>query len=258
VVRALVSPRMLLLHVAAVAAVAGAFLLGQWQYGVWHDHRHAKVDALANAAPRALTDVMGPDDPFPGDSVGRPVTFQGSWLPDDTVYVKGKVAHGRTGYWVVTPVEVGNSAMLVVRGWAAASDAPAVSGDVAVTGWLQPGEQPDENASDSTNERGDVLSSLQIADVLDRMDGDLYSGFVIARSPLQPQLVPVTPDQLPKPDAFTSIRNLLYGIEWWVFGAFALFLWWRWCADEVARVRSVSEAVDDAREPDEPGVGSSA
>ena len=29
-----------------------------------------------------LTDVLGPDDPFPGDQVGQPVTLSGTWLPD--------------------------------------------------------------------------------------------------------------------------------------------------------------------------------
>jgi surfeit locus 1 family protein len=38
--------------------------------------------------------------------------------------------------------------------------------------------------------------------------------------------------QLPEASRFTAVRNLLYGVEWWVFGGFALFLWWRWVRDE--------------------------
>jgi len=38
---------------------------------------------------------------------------------------------------------------------------------------------------------------------------------------------------------FTSVRNFLYALEWWVFGGFAVYLWWRWCRDEVARVTRV-------------------
>ena len=33
---------------------------------------------------------------------------------------------------------------------------------------------------------------------------------------------------------FTALRNLLYAVEWWVFGAFAAFIWWRWVRDQQA------------------------
>jgi hypothetical protein len=35
----------------------------------------------------------------------------------------------------------------------------------------------------------------------------------------------------------TKLRNILYAIEWWVFGGFAVFLWWRWVRDELDRAR---------------------
>ena len=33
-------------------------------------------------------------------------------------------------------------------------------------------------------------------------------------------------------------RNLLYALEWWVFGAFAAFVWWRFVRDLRAGVVS--------------------
>ena len=39
-------------------------------------------------------------------------------------------------------------------------------------------------------------------------------------------------EQLPSPGAFTALRNLLYAVEWWFFGAFALFIWWRFVNEE--------------------------
>jgi surfeit locus 1 family protein len=53
----------------------------------------------------------------------------------------------------------------------------------------------------------------------------------------------VTPDSLPKPSSFTALRNLLYALEWWGFGGFAVFLWWRWYRDEVSRVTGVPSSV---------------
>jgi len=236
----------MLLHLVALVGIIGAGWLGAWQYGAWADHRNDKADALAHAAPKPLADVLGPDDPFPAKYVGQPVVLSGTWLPDDTLYVGRKTAHGRDGYWVVTPVSTATgSAMLVVRGWAAQAQAPEPQGPATVTGWIQPGEASSDVDPDAAD---DVLPSLRIADALERMDQDLYGGYVIAEDPVENALTPVTPDQLPEPDAFTSIRNLLYGIEWWVFGAFAVFLWWRWCKDEVERVRSVTTG-EEAAEP---------
>ena len=65
----------------------------------------------------------------------------------------------------------------------------------------------------------------------------------------QPPMLWDAQERLPKPGTFTSLRNLLYGLEWWVFGAFAAFLWWRWCRDDLDRVRSgtaAAEAGEDA------------
>jgi surfeit locus 1 family protein len=131
-------------------------------------------------------------------------------------------------------------AMLVVRGWAASVRAapPPPTGSVRVTGWLQPGEgsgNPDPKPGD------DVFPDLQVTDALQRVDQDLYGGYVIARttSPTSEGLAAVTPGALPNASAFTSVRNLLYAVEWWFFGGFAVYVWGRWCRDEVTRVTGV-------------------
>ncbi len=234
---ALLSPRLLVLHIVAIAAVVGAGWLGLWQVDAWQDNREDKAAALVDAEPIPLDEALGPDDVFPSRYVGQPVTLSGTWLPDQTAYVERDDSR-----WVVTPVATASgSAILVVRG-STPSRAAAPKGVATITGWLQPGEGS---------------SGIRIVDFLERMDQDLYGGYVIAREPREAGLAAVTPDQLPKPDAFTGLRNLLYGLEWWVFGAFAVFLWWRWCRDEVERVRSGTNATDDGQDADEPQVPSS-
>jgi len=109
---------------------------------------------------------------------------------------------------------------------------------VAVTGWLQPPEGSGLQDPDPTD---DVLPEMRLADVLQRMDQDLYGGYVIAEEVSTGStvgLTPVTPAALPGPSRFTALRNFLYSIEWWVFGGFAVFIWWRSCSDEVAEWRS--------------------
>ncbi len=258
--RVLLSPRMLGLHLLAVVATTAAVLLGLWQYHAWQDRRDTAAHDLTHRPPKPLTSVMSSDDPFPGDAVGQPVTFTGRWVPSSTLYVSGRRLHGARGYWAVTPVAVcprgvtgpdcaRRPAMLVVRGWsrtvAAAPAAP--HGDVDVTGWLQPAEGTGVVDRDPHD---DVLPQLRIADAIQHVEQDLYGAYVIAQHVAPAAgtgaagavdaagaLRPVTPASLPQPETFTALRNLLYALEWWAFGGFAVFLWWRWCDDEVRRSR---------------------
>lgn len=244
---------MLALHVLGVAAVTVAVLLGLWQYSAWEAGRELAARDLADAPAVPLDSVLGPDDPYPGDKVGQPVDLSGTWIPASTVEVTGKTLDGQDGRWVVTPVAVCDGggctdapAVLVVRGFVPeGANAPAPpAGDVSLTGWLQPGEGqglPDPDPTDA------VLPELRVASAVQHVDTDLYGGYVIAEQPT-PGLAGVTPAALPKPDSFTSLRNLFYAGEWWVFGGFAIFLWWRWARDELERVAAVTPE-DDAEEP---------
>ena len=50
-------------------------------------------------------------------------------------------------------------------------------------------------------------------------------------------------DSLPRVSRFTAVRNLLYALEWWIFGGFAVFVWWRWRQDVRSdRSRDVTSA----------------
>ncbi len=141
------------------------------------------------------------------------------------------------------------AAMPVVTGWSSTvEDAPAPPGGaVELTGWLQPGEAAEDPDGDPQDE---VLPSLRIAELLQRLDQDVYGGYVILEEPaaLQQGLKPVTPDSLPEAPTSTALRNLLYGVEWWFFAGFAVFLWWRWTKDEMeaARARASSSSIDEA------------
>jgi cytochrome oxidase assembly protein ShyY1 len=158
------------------------------------------------------------------------VSFSGSWLGKDTVYVRDRYVDGKRGFWVVTPVLVGDSAMPVVRGWSAETQAPPVAGNVTVTGWLQATEGDGALDDDPTD---DVIPTMRVASLVEHVDADLYSGYVVARTATSGTdgLRRVTPAAIPSVSGFTALRNLLYAIEWWVFGAFAVFVWLRWCRD---------------------------
>lgn len=272
--RHLLAPRLWGLHALAVVATTAAVLLGIWQYDAWGSRREDQAASRASAPARPLSSVMSSDDPFPGAAVGQPVALSGRWLPRSTVYVADRELDGRRGVWAVTPVEVCAAgtdcpkapAMLVVRGWArSVRDAPAPpTGRVDVTGWLQPGEGSGFTDPDPTD---DVIPEMRVADAIQHVDQDLYGGYVIAKRVSTSStsgdesatsgdgaLRPVTPASLPKVETFTALRNLLYAFEWWVFGGFAVFMWWRWCRDELERQRVVEEAGPGGGPDSEAGV----
>jgi cytochrome oxidase assembly protein ShyY1 len=255
--RALLSARMMGLHLLAVVLTTAAILLGLWQWGTWEHQRQDTAGQLADAPAKPLNSVLTSDAPFPSSGVGQPVTFAGRWVPGGSIVVTDRAQGSRRGVWAVTPVAVCDGgpdcakapAVLVVRGWtrSVSQVPPPPSGRVRVTGWLQPGEGSD---APDPNPRDNVMPELSVADALQHVNQDLYGGYVIAKvvstgsttgavSTAGTDLEPVTPYSLPKPSAFTGLRNFLYALQWWVFAGFAVLLWLRWCRDEVTRVTGV-------------------
>lgn len=240
--------RMLLLHLGLVVSVVATAMLGWWQLGAWQSHREDRVAALAGARPVPLDSVLGADDPFPPPDAGRPVTIAGEWLTDETVVVTGRIQHGDVGRWVVTPLAVCEappcsedaSVVPVVLGWTGDPDAgrpSPPSGPADIVARVQPAEQDDAVDEDVTDA---VLPSLRIVDFVQRLDQDLYSGFAILDGParLRGDLERVSPEALPSPPTSTGLRNLLYAVQWWIFGLFAILVWWRWVRDERTTARS--------------------
>jgi cytochrome oxidase assembly protein ShyY1 len=164
------------------------------------------------------------------------------------VYVANREHDGRTGVWAVTPVVTANgSAVPVVRGWApdvgAAPAAP--TGTASLVGLLQPSQ---ETLTTDRNTHDDVVPDLDVTVLLPRAPYDLYSGYVVASDRGVPGggpsstgmsgLATVNAQRLPGASVSTALRNLLYAVQWWVFGAFAAFVWWRWVQEDVLGRRS--------------------
>ena len=112
--RVLLQPRMLLLHAAAVLAVAATVLLGRWQLHAWEFHREDRAAAIADRPPVPIDEVLGPDDPYRNDAVGQPVEVDGAWVPGSTVHVAGRPGgrdgSGADGYWQLAAAAGGRRA----------------------------------------------------------------------------------------------------------------------------------------------------
>lgn len=247
--------------------------MGVWQYDAFQERRAAEQVDLTEKDPVPITDVLGPDDPFPTAGLGRPVDVHGTFLDAGTVLVSGRAdADGADGLWLVTPLSVGDPdqpAVPVVRGWVPADTTiddvpPAPTGEVDLLGWLQPTESnqsPGRSDGEVVEDpEGRVIPYLRVADLVQLLDGqDLYGAYVVAREPLSADeaagVDAATLDQLPPASRFTGLRNILYAIEWWVFAAFAVFLWWRYVRDATAAPllgEPGAEGVDEGVVPSKP------
>ena len=240
--RGWLAPRLLALHALAVVAIVACLLMGLWQLGVYGSKHEDAAEDIRTAAPVDLLTVWGPDDPFTADLTERQVWVRGEFTGDQFLVRR---APGR--YWVVAPlrVEGTKSMLLIVRGWTderlASPDRPR--GTVTFRAILQPGEdRSDAGAFDPTAGVYGLLSIPQLANVL---HGDLFSGFALTDAAgINAGLRPVEPPD-PHISWTVGLRNLAYALQWWVFGLFAGFMWWRIATDAI----DVEHSLETSRVP---------
>jgi len=246
----LTRPRMVALHLLALAAIATMVLAGRWQVGVYAAAQEDVGVVPATEPATSLEQVMGPDDAFPAAGVSSPVQVRGTYADEGQQFlVSGREEGGREGFWVLTPLLVADvtaadgrpTAILVVRGWQEGDTVPDVpTGPVRVTGVLQPGEQ---GATSVGEDR--VVEAVRIPALVAAVPFDLYSAFLIRTSeapPADDDLVPVS-QSAPDVSWTEGLRNLAYGLQWWLFAGFTAFMWWRIARDEVTTVHGAARPV---------------
>ena len=141
----------LLIFAAAAVGMALTFSLGLWQLG-----RGAEKTALQAAKDqrmampvldgRSLTNAISATELQ--TLMHRKMVLKGQWLKENTVYLENRQMNGRAGFYVMTPMRLESTDMVVLvqRGWAprAFNDREALpltqtpAGVVEVTGTLAP------------------------------------------------------------------------------------------------------------------------
>ena len=240
VIGRLLSPRALGLLALAVVLIAAMVVLGRWQFGVYDDSQRADALAMMERDPVPLDRVLGPDEAFPADAVGRPVAMSGRYDVSGQLYIRD-LAGSADEYAVATPLLTDTgSAVLVIRGSSPVPQSPAPAGAVDVTGTLQP-SQPDAASLDGQR----ITDAVTISQLVGSVEPDLYSAYVVLTSSMPAEKLSAVEPPLPSPSRWAGLRNLLYAMQWWVFAAFVAFMWWRIAsdpdpADEVPRSGSVA------------------
>lgn len=247
--RAAGRPRMLVLLAVLLVAAAVFGRLGAWQLDRAFQRAAERADAAAAASreapPVPLADVLAPQTTFTSDLVGRRVVVTGEYGTDQLL-VPGRVHDGATGSLVLTPLQVeGSDAVLaVVRGWVEDDAPPPPTGPVTLTGWLQAGE-----AAGTLGLPEGQVDAISPAELVNRWGGPAYTGYVVVESPVDNGVTALEPPS--RTGAGFDWRNLGYAVQWWLFGLFAVGLWWRMLGDEVRNERPAEQVAVPG-----PGAGS--
>jgi type II secretory pathway pseudopilin PulG len=205
-------PRLWGVHALGLLAVTAAVALGIWQWNVGDGRKASQSNEYAHAAPQALASVISPGASFPASQLGRPVRVTGTWVPNSQVSISGSD-------WVAMAVRSGDAAAYVVIG-SGSVPASLPSGPADLVGWIQPDQ------SSVTPAHGRVLPVMSNGLAAPYVPVTLLDAYVVAQKPAA-GLAAVPEPTLPKANFWTGLRNWLYAFEWWFFGVFAGFIWWR-------------------------------
>jgi cytochrome oxidase assembly protein ShyY1 len=227
VVRFLLSRRWVLFALAVVVLTWAASELGQWQFhrldGRKQDNRIVRTNLAKPPTP--VDDVLSTDRAPSEQDEWRRVTIHGSWDDAHTIVLKYQTRDQGAGVDVVTPLVTDTgAAVLVDRGWLATDntggsrpDLPAATeGDVTVTGWVR--RDATGNATKVSDLSTRAISSRRIAQVLPY---PVYRGFVDLAEESPEPATELRPTELP--DDTSNGPHFFYGLQWWFFGALAVF-----------------------------------
>jgi cytochrome oxidase assembly protein ShyY1 len=240
-VRFLVSRRWALFAVTVLVLAYGAYLLGQWQFARLQDREASNAQTRQNlrAEPVPVGEVLLPGRDASRRDEWRRVTATGRYQPGGTVVIRYQTRDGASGVDIVTPLRTDSGALLLVdRGWmptdnvgADQVDAPAPPpGRVTVVGWVRSDATGESAAVDNRSAR--AISSTEIARTLDE---PVYGGFVDLQRETPAATSPLVRAELPD---LGNGPHFFYGLQWWFFGALAVFGFGYLAYDERRRQRA--------------------
>jgi cytochrome oxidase assembly protein ShyY1 len=218
------TPRWIALGLIALVFGAGALFLGRWQWDRTQDIIQA--EQAARAEPVAIETLTAVGEDFDNPLIGRPVLADGRYDAAKQTLVLNRERDGRPGFWVLTPLLLGDgSAIAVLRGW---TDNPTQAvpevGTVAVAGIWHPNERfyRDEPFDDAG------VYAISSERLRERWDVPLRPGFIMLTTQSPESTLPPVPQTVRTADVPFPIQNAFYAIQWLVFAGFAGFVYFRW------------------------------
>ncbi len=250
VYRFLLTPRWWGINLFVVLAIPFCVFMGTWQLGRFEDRvqTHEQAEERPDPgtrSPEPLEELL----PVSTETSGRPAVATGTYA--DQFLVPGRTLDDRDGFYVLDLLRTDSGkALPVVRGWLAGTpgraEVPAApAGEVTVTGDLQASENSGTNGVDTDGGLPEgQLGMISAASLVNLVPYDVYDAWVTLPSAgsgagtdgLEP--VPAEAAQGSGLD-LKAFQNLGYTGEWFVFGGFVLFMWFRLVRREAEAARDV-------------------
>ncbi|WP_210443256.1 SURF1 family protein [Nocardioides sp. SYSU D00065] len=224
--RFLVSRRWIAFALVVVFLAWVAWRLGEWQFHRLEDRRERNeiIQRNEKAGADPVAEVMAPGKTVAETDEWRIVEARGTYAVDDTVIVRYRTRDGAAGVDVVVPLDLSDgSTVLVDRGWFATDNRGATSedvpeppaGEVTVTGWVRRDAEGDSTAVTDGSTR--AVNSERIGEALGR---EVLGGWIDLRSESPAPATPLEPVEMPE---LNEGPHFFYGLQWWFFGALAIF-----------------------------------
>ncbi|WP_062380509.1 SURF1 family cytochrome oxidase biogenesis protein [Demequina pelophila] len=216
-----------------VVVVCGA--LGWWQ---WTRASSTGVTVQPDP-PVPLADVAAPGA-APTGAIGRQVTVSGTWADAPAAVVSGREVDGVAARMLVRALTVpadatgtGEPATLaVVVGWRPDGEAAGPDpgpGAATLTGYLRASEAAGASSLPTEEPAPGTFwaSAISTAELAQAWPAPLYGPVLVAYEGTQTwtALEPL------EPTTELNFRSVAYALEWWLFGAFFLFIAVRWVRD---------------------------
>ncbi len=264
----LLRPAAIVSHLLVLAVVVTCVALGQWQLDRLQFVRAENARALQRLAEPAVPLPVLADPLATGgvDEEGlefRRVEVTGTYRPDEEVLQRNRRYRNQTGFHVLTPLELTDGGVVLVRrGWVPSvldeppvSEAPPPAGTTTVAGVLErPVPQPGFGPTDPDE---GVLARVFHTDTarLDRqIDGPLFP--MVLR--IDTELDNPTEDQLPFPAGPPELEegsHFSYTIQWHIFAVLAAVTYAAWWWHRLRRDDGAPRTGPDAPVPDAPRRG---
>lgn len=224
--RTAITPRWLLALAALTAFVVACIFLGQWQWDRTQDILAAERSATAE--PIALEELINDDGTWNNADIGRKVILDGVFTAQE-LQLPNREFQGQSGSWIVTRFDLGSGGSIaVMRGLLpVGSEVPLADATaVQAEGVLHPNEAFYEGA----NQNGIV--TVDSAAIAAEWGTDLVDGYVMleGQDPVasDPGTLVIVAPTVQVGNAPFPLQNFFYAIQWWIFAAFAIFVYARW------------------------------
>lgn len=203
------------------------------------------VDELLDAAPAGSETTA-----LPPELEWRAVTATGTFDEAGETAVRRRPLDGRNGFWIVTPLVTESGVLLVNRGWTpAGSDAtaapdvpPPPSGQVTVTGRLRPAEATEPTDAPPPGQAWAADPEVLVTPA-DALRFNAYAELTSSTPAADAEL-----KSLPVP-GHRGLNNLVYSVQWLLFGLVGIIGWWRLIRGEGRRSDESDEIEAAAQEP---------